>query len=167
MRKCAGFLAPLTLVAGCQMFTAGESVSEPDPAQVRAKMAERSPHKHETKAKAAPAEAEGETATASHILIRYAGSLRAPAEITRSKEDARRLAEHVLEKARAPGADFAALANEYTEDPSGKRTGGRLGTFGRGRMVPEFNKAVFSMSPGEVSDVIETAFGFHIIYREK
>ena len=58
------------------------------------------------------------------------------------------------------------LANEYTEDPSGKGTGGKLGTFPKGRMVPEFDKPLFALKPGETSDVIETPFGFHIIHRE-
>ena len=53
------------------------------------------------------------------------------------------------------------------EDPSGKGRGGKLGTFGRGRMVPEFDKATFALEPGQTSGVIETAFGYHIIHREK
>jgi parvulin-like peptidyl-prolyl isomerase len=175
MRKYAILLtllasaAPLASLSGCQMFTAGEKVSEPDPGQARAKASQQAHTKGEAhKAKAAPAEAAApDTATAAHILIRYAGSMRASADITRSKEDAKKLAEQIAEKAKAPGADFAELANQYTEDPSGKTTGGRLGTFGRGRMVPEFDKATFELAPGGVSDVIETAFGFHIIYREK
>jgi peptidyl-prolyl cis-trans isomerase SurA len=151
------------------VFTAGENVSEPDPGQVRAQAAPkpRDHHAHEAKAKAEAPEEAAETATASHILIRYAGSMRAPAEITRSQDEARRLADEVLKKARHPGADFAELANQYTEDPSGKGRGGRLGTFGRGRMVPTFDQATFALAPGEVSDVVETPFGYHIIYREK
>jgi parvulin-like peptidyl-prolyl isomerase len=183
MRKSAFSLALLACAAGlsgCQVFTAGEQVSEPDPARARAQAPAHvdargsareqneahDKHGDHHAAKHAAPEAP-ETATASHILIRYAGSMRASADITRSKEDARRLAEQIDRKAKAPGADFAALASEYTEDPSGKSNGGRLGTFGRGRMVPEFEKATFELAPGEVSDVIETPFGFHIIYREK
>jgi len=172
MRKSAISLALLVCAGslfGCQVFTAGEQVSEPDLAQVRAKTAAaaRASEKkleHHAAKEAAP---EVETATAAHILIRYAGSARAAADITRSKDEARQLAESIDKKAKAPGADFAELANQYTEDPSGKGNGGRLGTFGRGRMVPEFDKATFSLEPGSVSDVIETAYGFHIIYREK
>jgi parvulin-like peptidyl-prolyl isomerase len=176
MRKSAISLALLACAAslvGCQVFTAGESVSEPDPAQVRAKTPSRArakadPHADAHAAKEiAPAGEAPESATASHILIRYAGSMRAPADITRSKEDAKQLADSVARKAKAPGADFATLAGEYTEDPSGKTSGGRLGTFSRGRMVPEFEKATFELNPGEVSGVVETPFGFHIIYREK
>jgi parvulin-like peptidyl-prolyl isomerase len=173
MRKSAISLALLVGSAslfGCQVFTAGETVSEPDLAQVRAKSKTRTATKHADShdhgAKEVAAEP-AESATASHILIRYAGSARAPAEITRSKEEAKQLAESIAKKAQAPGADFAELASQYTEDPSGKSNGGKLGTFTRDRMVPEFSKATFELSPGSVSDVVETTYGFHIIYREK
>ena len=92
--------------------------------------------------------------------------MRTTADITRNKEDARKLADDVAKKAAAQGADFTTLANEYTEDPSGKGTGGKLGTFPKGRMVPEFDQPLFALKPGETSDVIETPFGFHIIHRE-
>ena len=62
------------------------------------------------------------------------------------------------------GADFATEAREHSDCPSGAE-GGSLGWFGRGMMVPEFDKAAFEMKKGEVSDVIETQFGFHIIYK--
>ncbi len=165
------------LVSGCQIFTAGETVSEPEPGQVRAagRGAEKQPvdrppahanvnpgDPHAGLGDAAP-----ELAKASHILIRYAGSARAPSEVTRTKEEAQKLAQEVAQKAKAPGADFAGLADKYTEDPSGKGRGGSLGSFPKGRMVPEFDKATFELAPGGVSDVVETSFGFHIIRREQ
>jgi hypothetical protein len=155
--------------AGCQAFTAGEKVTEPDPAQARsARMqaekpkTEQAPNPHGNMF-----EQGGESATAAHILIRYAGAMRTGPEITRSKEEAKKLADEVVAKAKAPGADFAALADQYTEDPSGKGRGGKLGTFTKGRMVKEFEEATFALEAGGVSDVVETAFGFHIIQREK
>lgn len=191
MRKLGISVALLGCLCACQAFTAGEPVSEPDPAAVRAALtaqaaarAEANPHGHGSphggrppapnphdprdphKAAEEGAEEPAETATASHILIRYAGALRTTADITRSKADAQKLATEVAKKAARPGADFATLANEYTEDPSGKGRGGKLGTFPKGRMVPEFDKPLFALRPGEVSGVIETPFGFHIIYRE-
>jgi parvulin-like peptidyl-prolyl isomerase len=63
------------------------------------------------------------------------------------------------------GENFAELAEEHSECPSGKQAGGNLGWFGRGMMVPEFDSAVFSMAVGELSDIIETQFGYHIIYK--
>ena len=158
------------MLLGCQVFTAGEAVSEPNPGEARAARAHAQEAKaahDEPKVKMGGDQAPAESATASHILIRYAGAMRTSADITRTKDDAKKLAEEVVEKAKKPGADFAALADEYTEDPSGKGRGGKLGTFTRGRMVPEFEQATFALEPGGVSGVVETPFGFHIIYREK
>jgi parvulin-like peptidyl-prolyl isomerase len=172
-----GLLLGLT---GCQVFTAHEKVSEPDPQKARSARAALSGKAESTQAakqahegsqakQAAPvvADSPADSATASHILIRYVGTMRAGPEVTRSKDEAKKLAEQLAKKAQAPGADFAALADEYTEDPSGKGRGGKLGTFGRGRMVPEFDKATFALEPGQTSGVIETSFGYHIIHREK
>jgi peptidyl-prolyl cis-trans isomerase D len=74
-------------------------------------------------------------------------------------------AEEVLDMARS-GEDFAELAKLYSEGPTGPK-GGDLGTFSRGRMVKPFEDAVFSLSEDEISDVVETQFGFHIIKLEK
>ncbi len=104
-------------------------------------------------------------ASAQHILIRYAGARRAGPEITRTKEEARTRAEEVLRKARASGADFDALVAEYSEEPRAAERKGNLGIFRPGRMVPEFDTAVFGMQVGDVSDVVETPCGFHVIKR--
>jgi parvulin-like peptidyl-prolyl isomerase len=61
------------------------------------------------------------------------------------------------------GQDFAVLAREYSEDPGSARNGGELGYSARGTMVPEFEAAAMTMKPDEISDPIETDFGFHII----
>ena len=71
-------------------------------------------------------------------------------------------AEDVLKRVRA-GEDFAKLAKEFSIDPGSKEKGGDLGWFGPGAMVPEFEKAAFALKPGEVSELVETKFGFHII----
>ena len=98
---------------------------------------------------------------ASHILLMHDGSARSSA--TRSKEEA---ASQIADlKARIEGgADFADIAREHSDCPSGAQ-GGDLGTFGRGKMVPEFETATFAMVVGELSDVVETDFGFHLIQR--
>lgn len=81
-------------------------------------------------------------------------------------QDAKRRAEEVLEKARAEGADFAALAREFSEDTT-NASGGDLGFFGRGEMVEEFEQEAFALEAGTVSDLVRTRFGFHIIKVEQ
>ncbi len=73
-------------------------------------------------------------------------------------------AEEVLKLAKS-GKDFAKLAEKYSEGPSAK-SGGELGYFQKGQMVKPFDKAVFSMKPGEISDIVRTSFGYHIIKLE-
>ena len=75
---------------------------------------------------------------------------------------ARAQAEDILRRLRA-GEDFAKLADQFTTDPSGKGRGGELGWFGRGVMVKPFEDAAFALKPGELSNIVETQFGFHVI----
>ncbi|MCM3881668.1 MAG: SurA N-terminal domain-containing protein [Vicinamibacterales bacterium] len=91
---------------------------------------------------------------ASHILLKTEGKVDA---------DVRAKAEQVLKEAKAPGADFAALAKKYSEDDSNAAQGGDLDYFSRGRMVPEFENAAFALAAGETSDLVKTPFGYHII----
>jgi len=99
--------------------------------------------------------------SASHILLMYAGS--AESSATRSKADALKEIER-LREAVIGGADFAELAGQHSDCPSGE-DGGELGTFSKGEMVPEFEKAAFALPVGGVSPVVETSFGYHIIQR--
>lgn len=95
---------------------------------------------------------------ASHILIAFGASATPEA-----KQDARKKAEEVLAEVKKSGADFSALAQKYSQDPGSAANGGDLGSFGRGVMVKAFDDAVFSMTPGAVSDLVESEFGYHII----
>jgi len=96
-----------------------------------------------------------EQVQAAHILFKTAG------ESPESVQEIRRKAEKVLEEAKA-GKDFARLAQRHSEDGSAAN-GGDLGFFGRGRMVPEFERAAFGLPKGEISDLVTTQFGLHII----
>jgi parvulin-like peptidyl-prolyl isomerase len=98
---------------------------------------------------------------ASHILLMYKGSARSSA--SRSKDEALTSINQLKDEL-AKGADFGALAREHSDCPSGQE-GGDLGMFGKGAMVPEFDNAAFALEPGQVSDVVETAFGYHLIQR--
>lgn len=97
-----------------------------------------------------------EAARASHILIKIdAGAPDA------TKQAARAKAEDLLKQVKA-GGDFAALAKEHSQDGSAP-SGGDLGFFPRGQMVKAFDDAAFGLKPGQVSDLVESEFGYHII----
>jgi parvulin-like peptidyl-prolyl isomerase len=98
---------------------------------------------------------------ASHILLMYQGSSRSTA--TRSKAEAQTQIQ-ALKAQLASGADFAELARTHSDCPSGRK-GGDLGSFGRGQMVRAFEDSAFGMEVGQVSDVVETDFGYHLITR--
>jgi len=94
-----------------------------------------------------------EQVRASHILLNTAG---------KDEAAVRKQAEDILQQVKA-GADFAELAKKYSEDEGSKPNGGDLDYFSRGRMVPEFEAAAFALEVGQVSDIVKSQFGFHII----
>jgi parvulin-like peptidyl-prolyl isomerase len=105
-----------------------------------------------------------ERVTASHILVAYQGASRAAPTVTRTKEAAQTRAAELLARAKK-GDDFGALARENSDDPTAKEHAGNLGTFDRFSMVKPFADAAFALQPGQISDVVETNFGFHVIKR--
>jgi peptidyl-prolyl cis-trans isomerase SurA len=102
---------------------------------------------------------------AKHILISYKGADHALPGVTRTEAEARSLAEQVAREVREPEADWNALAAKYTDEPGSKETGGDLGKFGRGQMVKAFELAAFALPVGQISDIVQSPFGFHIIQR--
>jgi len=98
---------------------------------------------------------------ARHILIAFQGAERSTA--TRSRDDALKLASDLRKKI-SNGEKFEDLARNHSDGPS-KSEGGDLGTFGKGQMVPAFEKIAWSLGLGEISQPVETPFGFHLILR--
>ncbi len=96
-----------------------------------------------------------------HIVVGHRGALRSASE--RSVDEARDRAVALLMELRA-GADFAALARRHSEDGSAP-VGGALGSLVRGQMVPSFEDAAFALAPGQISEVVRTPYGFHLIRR--
>lgn len=72
-------------------------------------------------------------------------------------------ADNIYSQVIKPGADFAALADMYSDDPGSARNGGSLGPFGKGQMVPPFEAVAFTLKPGQISKPVKTDFGWHII----
>lgn len=106
----------------------------------------------------------GTEVKASHILIQYVGAEQATASTTRSKEEALELINQI--KSEATADNFTEKAQQYSEEPGAEISGGDLGWFGKGVMVQAFEDAAFGMENGSISEPIETAFGYHLIFRE-
>ncbi len=94
-----------------------------------------------------------EQVRASHILLKTAG---------KKEEEVKAKAEQILKEVKA-GGDFAALAKKYSEDEGSAKQGGDVDFFGKGRMDPAFEEAAFRLKPGEVSEIVKSQYGFHII----
>jgi peptidyl-prolyl cis-trans isomerase D len=105
---------------------------------------------------------------ARHILVSFSGARNASGSgALRTKDDAKKRAEDVLRQVKASGADFAKIAISMTDEASGKTRGGDLGFFVREDMVKEFSDAAFTLNPGQISGVVESPFGFHVIKVEE
>ena len=175
IRRVIALLAPVALLSGALACGGSEAApaKTPEPATTTT-AASAAPAVSASAAPAAPASAEpaGSAApakppsriSARHVLIQWMGAERAPASVVRTREQARVVAEDVLKRARG-GQDFARLAVEFSDEPGAANRGGSLGRFGRGQMVKSFEDAAFKLAPGEVSDIVESPFGYHIILR--
>ncbi|WP_438028341.1 peptidylprolyl isomerase [Sorangium sp. So ce233] len=133
-------------------------------------------HEHAAAASPAPApkptprpaqsaQAPREMFGAKHLLVMYKGSRRAPPTVERTKEEAQARATEAMKKAKADPSKFADIVKEYSDEPGADKRGGDLGKFPKGAMVPEFQAGLEKIKVGEVSDLVETPFGFHVILR--
>lgn len=101
---------------------------------------------------------------AKHILVMHDGSKAKPEGLHRTRDEARSRAQEALVKIRG-GESFEKMVAEYSDEPGAAQRGGDLGVFDRATMVKSFADVAFALKVGEVSEVVETPFGFHIIKR--
>ena len=112
-----------------------------------------------------PPQAPREMFAAKHLLVMYKGGRRAPENVTRTKDEAKARATEAQKKAKDGKIKFEELVKEYSDEPKAGERGGDLGSFAKGSMVPEFQAGLEKIKVGEISDVVETPFGFHVILR--
>lgn len=112
----------------------------------------------------APAEAPGQVSVR-HILCAYRGAKNALKKIKLNRDEARIRAEHILKLARAKGQSFSELTKKYSNDTATSLDGGDLGTVGRGQLHPDLEEAAFGLGLEQVSEVVESPWGFHILQR--
>jgi peptidyl-prolyl cis-trans isomerase NIMA-interacting 1 len=101
---------------------------------------------------------------AKHVLVKYVGAKKARPNVIRTREEACLRAEEARAKL-AEGMSFADVVSLYSEEPGATTREGSLGTIERSHVVPAFADAAFELKTGEVSHVVETDFGFHVIMR--
>ncbi|HEY2368598.1 MAG TPA: peptidylprolyl isomerase [Polyangiaceae bacterium] len=109
----------------------------------------------------------GDWITAQHILISYKGAKGAPLAVTRTKEQARARADEALAKVKDPKMDFADVVNIYSDDLGSKERLGSVGKIKRENVFKEFADAAWQLDVDEVSPVVESPAGFHIIKRNQ
>lgn len=101
---------------------------------------------------------------ARHILVMHDKSREHPDSIKRTRDEALKRAQECLLKVRG-GDDWDRLVKEYSDEPGADERHGDLGVFARGQMVKPFSDAAFGLRVGQVSEIVETPYGFHIIQR--
>ena len=163
VRPSSSLLCALAVLSACSSLTSPpEREVDPKPVPAVTASAQREPPK--VIPVQAPPPKEEEKIGASHILVAYKDARSAGPNVTRTKAQAKKRAEEALKKAQK-GGDFAALAKQYSDDPGSGPRGGDLGQFTKRQMVTPFADAAFALRPGDISGIVETDFGFHIIKR--
>jgi len=157
--RSIGVLACLVALASCEEKKKEETPSTPPPAVSTSATA------------AQPSAAPSTTAVpdaiaAQHVLVAWKGAQGAPKTVTRSKADAKKLADDIAARA-AKGEEFSSLVAQYSDDPGSKERQGSVGKFTREKMTKPFSDAAFALPVGGVSGAVESAFGYHVIKRNQ
>jgi hypothetical protein len=180
-RRRAAVMALLLAIAGCDGGSGSAPAPPPSPPPARSSSPVTTSAPTAPLATSVPAAAPAPSAAAApassavepppewiaaqHILVTYKGAKGAPKGVTRSKAEAKKRAEEAADRAKQ--GDFSALVKEYSEDSGTLDRQGNLGKFNREKMVKPFSDAAFVLKVGEVSAVVETPFGFHVIKRNQ
>jgi PPIC-type PPIASE domain len=153
-------------VAACDgtLTGMGRVPREPEPPLPPAPVETASPAGESAGGPNAPPSDRPEVIAAQHLLVMYQGSRSAAPGIKRTHDEARARAYEALGRIKA-GQDFDKVVAAYTDEPGGANRHGELGHFTRDKMVKPFSDAAFALDVGQVSTVIESPFGFHIIRR--
>jgi hypothetical protein len=167
--QLSGCLLAATIASGCDSSSSGTTGAASAPATAASSAPRAAAPPESTTPEAAPAATATATAPpdaiiAQHILVAYKSAKRAPKGVTRSKADAKARAAEALAKIKA-GTPFEDAVKEYSDDAGSAERLGSVGKFHRDDMDPAFSGAAFALRPGQVSDVVETPFGFHVIKR--
>ena len=153
------------LLAGCDGDKAPQAAASTSSAAQAATAA--ATQTASAEASAAPKLPEREIAGAAQILVTWKGAELADKKITRSKADAKKRADEALAKVKKDNMPFEEAAKKYSDHAASKDIGGALGNFERNVMPEAFSKATFDMKVGEISSVVETPRGYHIIKRTR
>jgi NIMA-interacting peptidyl-prolyl cis-trans isomerase 1 len=161
-------LASVFAVCGCEQPSATPTAApSAPPAASAAPAASPAPPPSapvEAVAASASAAAVPDAIIAQHILVAYKGAKRVPKGVTRSKTEAKARAAEALAKIQS-GTPFEDAVTQYSDDAGSVDRMGSVGKFRRDAMDPAFSAAAFALRVGQVSDVVETPFGFHVIKR--
>jgi peptidyl-prolyl cis-trans isomerase NIMA-interacting 1 len=163
MRAWFAVCVGLFLLSACDKGAPSAAPSASAPAETTTAPASASAAVASATASASPAPPP-DAIIAQHVLVAYKGAKRAPKGVTRSKADAKARAAEALAKIRA-GTPFEDVVKEYSDDTGSVERMGSLGKFRREDMDPAFATAAFALAVGQVSDPVETPFGFHVIKR--
>jgi len=163
-RRSIGRVGPVSFLAAALAAGLCACGSKEEPRAPEAKP----PKARAEAAKSAPVDAapkSTERYAASNILIAYAGAEKAAPSVTRSKEEAKALADQLYGRISA-GEDFGALADRYSDGPE-RGHAGRLGVFSTAKMLPAISRTIAGLVEGEVAKPVESAMGYHVLRRDK